>query len=451
MSLPDLMAATDRFALSSQQQLWCASEGSFGPRFIVTKALRITGRIDLPALQGALDDVVARHEILRTVVVRDVEPHYQQVYPAASVPLTVRDLPIEPGPDRDQLAEEQLAELELASMDVAQLPLLRAVLTRFDETDSVLGLLTHHSACDGWSLHVIVRDLAACYASRTGQRPLSLPDPLQYRDYVDWQRANTTGPAVEEHLAYWREQLADAGVFALPTDRPVRQLHTEPYLSHNSMVPAEVTEAIGQLARSLRCSGFMVTLAAFYVLAHRINGERQPAVNTIIHGRGQPRFNDTVGPFLNFMVMRTDLASCGTFRELIRATRNTCLQAYAHELPIALVEQELPTLSAPLAGSSHCDFIFGYFESPYAGSDQGQDLFRIAEHTRTVIRTERTSEQMPGGAAWSIGALPTGELRGGLQFSPEEFDESTVIDWVSDYDQILANGVADPDRDWTTL
>ena len=458
MNLPELMAPTvrsapDRFALSSQQELWCANEGSFGPRFIVTKALRITGRIDLPALQGALDDVVARHEMLRTVVVRDVEPRYQQVFAPSPVPLTVRDLPTAPGPGRDRLAEDQLAELELASMDVAQLPLLRAVLTRFDDTDSVLGLLTHHSACDGWSLHVIVRDLAACYAARTGQRPLSLPEPLQYRDYADWQRINTTGPAAVEHLAYWRGQLGDAGVFTLPTDRPVRQLHTEPYLSHNSTLPAQTTEAIGQLAKSLRCSGFMLTLAAFYVLAHRISGEHQPVVSTIIHGRGQPQFNDTVGPFLNFMAMRTDLTDCTSFRELIRATRNTCLQAYAHELPIAQVERELPTLAAPLAEPGNCDFIFGYFESPFAGAGAAKvrELFRIAEDTQTVVRSERTSEQMPGGAAWSMGALPTGELRGGLQFSPEEFDESTVIHWVSDYDRILANGVADPDRDWTTL
>lgn len=449
MSLPELMV--DRFALSSQQELWCAAEGSFGPRFIVTKALRITGRIDLPALQGALDEVVARHEILRTVVVRDVEPRYQQVYPPSPVPLTVRELPTAPGPERDRLAEDLLAELELASMDVAELPLLRAVLTRFDDRDSVLGLLTHHSACDGWSLHVIVRDLAACYAIRTGERQLSLAEPLQYRDYTDWQRANTIGPAADEHLAYWRSQLGGAGVFALPTDRPVRQQHTEPYQSYYTMVSADTTEAIGQLAKSLRCSGFMVALAAFSVLAHRISGERQPVVNAIIHGRGQPRFNDSVGPFLNFMLMRTDLAGCGTFRELIRATRNTCLQAYAHEVPVALVEQELPSLMAPLADPGRCDFVFGYFESPYAGSDRAQELFRIGEHTETVVRAERTSEQMPSGAAWSIGALPTGELRSGLQFSPEEFDESTAIDWVSDYDRILASGVADPDRAWTAL
>src|SRR6185437_403195 len=329
------------------------------------------------------------------------------VYPPAPVPLIVRDLPAPAGPGRDRLAEDQLAELELDSMDVAQLPLLRAVLTRFDDTDSVLGLLTHHSACDGWSLHLIVRDLAAFYAARTGERPLKLTEPLQYRDYVDWQQRNATGPAAEENRAYWREQLADAGVFTLPTDHPVRQLHTEPYSSVNEMLPVETAEAIGQLAKSLRCSGFMVTLAAVYVLAYRISGDSQPVVNTIIHGRGQPQFNDTIGPFLNFMAMRTELTGCTSFRELVRATRNTCLQAYAHELPITEVEQEVPTLFAPLADPGNCDFIIGYFESPFAGGGQDRmsELFRIAENTETVIRSERTSEQMPSGTAWSIGAL----------------------------------------------
>jgi hypothetical protein len=449
-------AASDRLPLSTQQQLWCAMEqsGAFGPRFIVTKALRITGLIDVSALQAALDDVVARHEMLRTVVVREAEPPFQQVQPPSPVPLEVRDLPPATDRTRDELAEDQLAEAELSSVYIDELPLLRAVLARFDDRDSVLSLVTHHTVCDGWSLHLIVRDLAAFYAARTGERPLTLPAPLQYRDYTQWQLNSLTGPEATENVAYWRKQLGDAEVFTLPTDRPAQAVHTTPYSSYNIVVPAEVTAAIGQLAKSVRCSGFMVVLAAFNVLAHRISGTLQPMVNTIVHGRGQPQFNDTVGPFLNFLLMRTDLASCTSFRDLIRSTRNTCLEAYAHELPIQHLEQEVPSAMAPLADPANCDLVFGYFESPFAGAADGErlrEVFRIAESSVTVIRTERVSEQLPGGAAWSMGALPTGEIRGGLQFNPEEFDESTAVDWVSDYDRILRAAVAEPDRDWTTL
>src|ERR1700712_363519 len=157
-----MTAIEARLPVSSQQRLWCSPEtaNAFSPRFIISWALRLAGYIDAAALQTALDDVVARHEALRTIVVRDAGPPYQQVHPPMSVPLTVRDLP--PHPSRQQVAEEQLAEAEAISLDVEQLPLLRATLARFDSHDSTLSLVSHHSACDGWSLNLVLRDLAAC-------------------------------------------------------------------------------------------------------------------------------------------------------------------------------------------------------------------------------------------------------------------------------------------------
>ncbi|HJQ02754.1 MAG TPA: condensation domain-containing protein [Jatrophihabitans sp.] len=456
MSLPEVVApaeqpdgAPDRFPLSNQQQLFCGDAGAFGPRFIVTKALRITGPLEVAALQAALDDVVVRHETLRTIVVRDSQPPYQRVYPPSRVPLEVRQLAAESGRSRDEQAEDILAEAELGSINVEELPMLRAVLARFDDRDSVLSLLTHHSACDGWSLHLVVRDLAACYAARTGERPLSLPPVTQYREYAEWQLRNAAGPEAERNLAFWREQLGDAGVFTLPTDRPVQPVHSQDYRSDNAMLSVEQAAAITQLAKSARCSGFMVMLAAFNVLAHRISGSTAPVINTIIHGRGQPQFKDTVGLFLNFMPLRTDLAGCTSFRDVLKSTRNTCLNAYAHELPIEHLDREIPTLMAPLADPANCDLIFGYFESPFA--DGLAEAFRISERTSTVIRKERISEQMPSGAAWSIGALASGEIRGGLQFNPEEFDDSTAHRWVSDYARIVTAALADPDGDWSAL
>jgi condensation enzyme len=460
VSLPEVVApaeqpdgAPDRFPLSNQQQLFCGDAGAFGPRFIVTKALRITGPLDVAALQAALDDVVIRHEMLRTIVVQDGQPPYQRVYPPSKVPLEVRQLAAEPGRSRDEQAEDLLAEAESGSINVEELPMLRAVLARFDDRDSVLSLLTHHSACDGWSLHLVVRDLAACYAARTGERPLSLPPVTQYREYAEWQLRNATGPEAERNLAFWREQLGDAGVFTLPTDRPVQPVHTQDYRYCGMLLSVEQAAAIAQLAKSARCSGFMVMLAAFNVLAHRISGSTDPVISTIIHGRGQPQFKDTVGLFLNFMPLRTDLAGCASFRDVLIRTRNTCLEGYAHERPIQQLDQEIPTLMAPLADPANCDLIFGYFESPFAslGLDGLTEVFRISEGTSTVIRKERISEQVPSGAAWSIGALVNGEIRGGLQYNPDEFDDSTAEGWVSDYLRIVTAALADPDGDWSAL
>lgn len=445
----------DRFPLSSQQELWCSNEqlGAFGPRFVVSKALRITGHMDAAALQGALDDVVERHEILRTRVVRDAQPPYQEVHPASPVTLEVRDLPPTTDRPRDLIAEEILTEAELSSVYVEQLPLLKAVLTRFDDRDSVLSLMTHHTVCDGWSLHLIERDLAAFYAARTGARPLNLPPALQYREYTEWQLATTVGPGAERNMAYWHKQLDDTRVFTLPTDRPVVSEHTVPYALHDFVIAADMVDEVGRLAKSARCSSLMVMLAAFNVLAHRIDGTLDPVINTMIHGRGQPQFNDTVGPFLNFLALRTDLSDCATFRDVIRRTRNTCLEGYEHEVPIQHVEQAIPSLMSPLAEPGNCDFIFGYFESPFRDSEglKSRVPFQLGEDTRSIIKRERQSEQMPGGAAWNMGVAFAGELLGGLQYSPEEFDESTAAGWVDDYCRLLTAAVADPDCEWKSL
>lgn len=438
--------------LSAQQTLWLGQPGAYGPRFVVTRALRLTGPVDEAALRGALDDVVARHEMLRTVVVRDTDPPVQQVRPAGPVRLEVRELPQIPGRTRDQVAEDQLAEAELASVPVEELPLLSAVLARFDERDSVLSLLTHHTACDGWSLHLIVRDLAAYYAARTGERPLTLPEPLQYSDYTAWQRANTTGEAAAENMEYWREQLKGAEVFTLPTDHPVPPVHTAPYQSCNFVLDAGTMAAAARLAKAARCSTFMVMLATFAVMAHRIRGTLEPVVNTMIHGRGQPQFHDTVGPFLNFLPLRTDLAGCESFRDVVTRTRNACLGAYAHEVPVHELEQDQPPFWAPIRDPSCCDFIFGYFEPPFpAAEDAARDPFRISERTAIIRRRERESEQMPGGAAWSLGLNPEGAADGYLQFSPEDFDPATAARWVAEYAGLVAAAVAEPERDWQTL
>ncbi|HEX8768741.1 MAG TPA: condensation domain-containing protein, partial [Jatrophihabitans sp.] len=268
---------------------------------MICRALRIIGSIDATALQAALDDVVRRHEALRTIVVRGAEPPYQRVYPPMPVPLTIRDLPSHPS--RQQVAEDQLVEAEASSLPVEDLPLLRATLARFDGEDSVLSLVSHHLACDGWSMNLVVRDLIACYAARTGERPLDLPDALQYQDYTRWQLDSISQPAAMANMAYWQEQLDGARMFTLPTDRPIPAAYTAPYLRHSFVIDSDVTATISRFVKAERFSGLMVMLAAFNVLAHRISGTLDPAVSTMFHGRGEPQFKDTVGVLLNFLLM----------------------------------------------------------------------------------------------------------------------------------------------------
>jgi hypothetical protein len=441
--------------LSSQQQHLCEPEqaGAFSPRFILCKALRITGHVDTAALQDALDDVVARHEMLRSVIVRDACPPYQQVHPPSPAPLTVRDLPPTPGHLRQQVAEDELARAEASSMDLEQLPLLRAELARFDSQDSVLSLVSHHCACDGWSMNLVERDLAACYAARTGEHPLDLPKAPQYQDYTRWQRDQLGQPAALAKLAYWREQLDGARMFTLPTDRPVPASYTEPYLRYSFGIGAEEMATVSRFVKAERFSGFMVMLAVFNVLAHRIGGTLDPAVSTMFHGRSEPQFRDTVGFFLDFLTMRTDLSGCRSFRDVLISTRATCLQAYEHEAPHRQVLQAIPSLGEPMANPDNSYVVFGFWDSALTSTTTGP--YRIGDGFSVIRKPERSrvrrNEQLPGGVTFNTGTVPSGELVGSLQFNPETFDETTVAGWVCDYCRILTTAMADPDREWELL
>jgi hypothetical protein len=338
-------------------------------------------------------------------------------------------------------------------MDLERLPLFRAELARFDSHDSVLSLVSHHSACDGWSMNLVERDLAACYVARTGQHPLKLPNVPQYQDYTRWQRDQLAQPAGMAKLAYWREQLDGARMFTLPTDRPVPARYTAPYLRYSFTIDADEMAAVSRFVKAEHFSGFMVMLAVFNVLAHRISGTLDPAISTMFHGRGEPQFRDTVGVFLDFLTMRTDLSGCRSFRDVLISTRATCLQAYEHEAPHRPVLQASPSLGEPMADPRNSYLVFGFWDSSLTSTTQGP--FQIGEESSVIRMPERArvrvNEQLPGGVTFNTGTVPSGELVGSLQFSPETFDECTVAGWVSDYCRILTSAMADPDREWESL
>lgn len=443
----------DRFPLSFTQEYFCSMDkgergGAFGHRFLLGTGIRIAGRVDVTALQGALDDVVARHEILRSVVVRGSEPPYQQVCPPCPVPLRIQDLASVPDGSRDLRAEELIFEEAQAPMNTGEPPLLRAVLSRFDDCDSVLVMMTHHSACDGWSMQLIMRDLAAFYAARTSGRPLDLPKVRQYREYAAWQRAGLADPASDEHAAYWRQKLAGARVFALPNDHAKPPLYTRSFSMHNYSKD-DVVPAVSTLAAQTRSSLFMVLLAAFNVLAYQITGTTDPVLRAFTTGRDEPEFHNTVGPFLNVVPFRTSISKCATFREIVTHTRDTCVEAYTHEIPITQIERALPDFNKPHQNPRMSQIVLEMFQA------QVEDTaLQIADGSYEVVDRQMPEPEhpdIPDGLVWDIAPLPSGELTGGVLFNLDEFDERTVVNWVSEYQRIVTMAVNNPDQDWKTL
>jgi condensation enzyme len=444
----------ERYPLSFAQEWFITLDqgddgGAFGSRFIMVNPLRVTGRVDLAVLQGALDDVIARHELLRTLVIRDADPPYQLVYPPCPVPLQVRDLPPVTGKSRDMVVQELLVEAEAGSVSTREVPMVRALLGRFDDRDSVLFLTVHHSVADGWSMNVIMRDLGAFYAARSAGVPADLPAVGQYREYSQWQRAMAASPAEDGAPRYWQDKLRGAHEFTIPNDHGHPESYSRPFSLYIFAIDADVMARAAAMATATRGTMFTVLLAAWYVLAHQITGATDLTIRAFTAGRNEPEFLETMGLFINVVPLRISLDGCTSFRDILSRARETFIDSIAHELPVAVIEQSFPDFISSRQDTRTSQFILQSIQSQFDDT-----VFPIAEGaTEVTERPGETSEpgDIPSGMVWNLSMKPTGELSGGVIFNPGEFDESTVTRWAADFRRILAGAVTDPGRDWKTL
>jgi hypothetical protein len=446
-----------RYPLSFTQEWFLTMDkgddsGPFGSRYLIGFALRITGPVDLTVLQGALDDVVARHELLRTLVIRDADPPYQMVLPPCQVPLEVRNLPPVTGTARNKVIQELLVEAEGGTISAREVPLLRALLCRFDDRDSALFLTVHHSVSDGWSIQVILRDLGAFYEARVSGAAPKLADMRQYREYVEWQRASAASTADDGALKYWAVKLDGAREFVMPTDHGHPERYSRPYSMHVFSIDADTMAAAAALANATRGTLFVVMLSAIYILANRITGATDLTVDAVTAGRNELAFHNTMGLFLNVLPFRTEIADCTSFRDVVLKTRDTFIDAMAHELPAGLLEQTFPDYIRSREDRRMAQFLIsdtspqdGAMTLPIAEGAKGLDE-RLPQDAET-----ETHDLPGGGTVWYLSMEPDGALHGLVQFNLDEFEASTAQGWTAGLKQILASAVRDPDLDWRQL
>jgi condensation enzyme len=442
-----------RYPLSFTQEWFLTMDqgddgGPFGGRFVIVSALRITGAVDPAVLQGALDDVVARHELLRTLVIRDADPPYQMVCPPCQVPLEVRGLPPVPGKSRDMIIQELIFEVQAGTISAREVPLLRALLCRFDDRDSALLLTVHHSVSDGWSVQVILHDLGAFYAARVSGTPPKLPQMRQYREYAEWQRANAS-TADDGALKYWAGQLDGAREFVMPNDHGHPERYSRPYSLHVFTIDADTMGAAAVLANATRGTRFMVLLSAIYVLAHQITGATDLTVKAVTAGRTELEFHNTMGLFLNVVPFRTEIADCTSFRDIVLKTRETFIDAMANELPASTLEQAFPDYIRSREDTRMSQVLILQTPSQY-----GEMVLPIAEGAKEVdevLLEEAESSDILTGTEWHLSPQPDGAVSGSLHFNLDEFEESTPEVWTAALKRILASAVRDPGQDWRQL
>ena len=431
-------------ALSLQQQFLCLFDqgdeaGPFGPHYVIADGWRLRGHVDLTALRRALADVVARHEALRTEVHRANGTGTQSVLDPGQPGLEVTGLDEAPGADRDRRAEQLINEIEARPFPVHSRTLLRAVLGRFDDQDSVLVLATHHSASDAWSIQVVMRDLAECYAARARGREPQLGEVAQYRDYVAAQQQEAGAASVAAARAYWRETLRGARILVTPARRDDDVTPATTW--HRFLTEPGLRAGVSRLATATRSTPFMVLLAAFAVHVHRRTGATDIVVPTFAPGRRHQRFQSTVGSFFNFVPLRIDLSDCPDFAAVAARTRAACLGAFAHELPLLHVLAEAPELMSS-AGADAAPCLFQVIQPPYVMEGEQIGPLQYTAIWRRVI-SQPAGSDIPDGMLWSM-HLGADEVVGALGFSRHLFRAAAVDREVADYLDVLAEVLGDP-------
>ncbi|MEU4403168.1 amino acid adenylation domain-containing protein [Streptosporangium sp. NPDC023963] len=304
---------------------------------------RLRGHVSIGALRYALGRLVERHETLRARFTSHEGSPVQEIGPPLPVEPDLIDLTRLPATEREARATELVADLTNRPFDLAAGPLLRVHLITMSETDHVLCVVLHHIVADGWSLKILLGELAACYGAHLEGREADLPAPvLEYADYAAWQRGLLDEERVRRQLDYWSGQLAGVPALDVPADRP-----RPPVKSSNGDYAArrigrELTARLDRLARDERCTQFMVLLAAFQTLLGAHSGQDDVCVGSVIAGRERPELEQIVGFFPNTLALRGDLSGDPGFRELLGRVRATVLDAFAHQdIPFERLLNEL--------------------------------------------------------------------------------------------------------------
>lgn len=420
---------------SGQERLWFLDRLDPGSaEYLVPRAIRLHGALDVAALEGALAEVVARHEILRTRYVMRADGPVQLVDAGAGCAVVHRDLSETAAPGAGDRLAQLLAEESARGMDLERGPVLRAVLARLSASERVLVLTVHHIACDGWSAAVLAEELGLCYGARTGGGPGRLPPlPVQYRDFAVWQREWLKGPVRERELGYWRQKLANLSPVELPADRPRPAVRDPRGAVLGFSMPAGVAEPVLALGPEHGATPFMVLLAAFTVLLSRWAGTSDVVVGTPISGRQRPEIERSIGFFVNTLVLRTDLSGDPCFGEVLARTTVTALEAYAHQdLPFeALVDELKPERDLSRNPLFQIMFEFGQeaaFELPGISTEE----IAVGGQVSKVDLTLAVSPQADG------------SITGELEYAADLFDEATVRRLAGHYVRLLESIAARP-------
>jgi amino acid adenylation domain-containing protein len=317
-----------------QQRLWFIEQLTPGtPAFNIPLAVRLRGILNIELLHKALHEIIQRHETLRTGFASPQGTPSQLILPSADLQIPVVDLRAKPPDCKLQEVQKLVTEDCQRSFDLTQAPLLRLTLVLLDNDDQVLIVVLNHLIGDFWSIRLLIKELAHLYQAFSAGQPPSLPElPVQYADYAIWQREWLDGPSYQAELAYWKNQLAGMPEdLDLPFDRSRPAIQSIWGAKHTLRIPKAVDQRLRALGQRQGASLFMTFLASWKALLHRYTGQEDIVVGAPVANRNRSEYENMIGPFVNSVLLRTDLSGNPSFLELLARVRGMVFDAFSHQ------------------------------------------------------------------------------------------------------------------------
>lgn len=420
----------------AQERLWIIDQWESNAAYNIFDEILIEGRINPAALEQSLNEIIRRHETLRTTfVICDRRP-VQRIAPTRNFSIRLINLDGLSGPDRDsELSHLVLAEIA-RPFNLAQGPLLRVWLFRLEAERHVLLFNLHHIISDGWSTGVLIKELAAFYKAFTSGHSSPLPElSVQYADYAQWQREWMNGDRLENHLRFWKERLEGAPAsLDLPSDRRRPPVRTSRGAAHQFTLPADLSAEVRRLSQQERVTPFMVLLAAWKTLLWRYAGQDDIVVGSPHANRNRTEIEDLIGFFVNTLVLRTNLSGHLSFQELLARVRETTISAQAHQdLPFEKLVEEIQPDRDP-SRTPLFQVVFVFQNAPMREMEAPGLILK-----RLDLPTETSKFDLSLTITDAEPSLPAV-----IEYSTDLFEGATIRRMLTHFQNLLKGAVADP-------
>ncbi|MCP5102652.1 MAG: amino acid adenylation domain-containing protein, partial [bacterium] len=438
----------------SQQRLWILDQLVPGNAFYnLPTAIQLQGEIDIPVFERSLNEMVRRHESMRTVFATDGETGepVQIILPELELKVDVIDFRGLPESEQRERTGGLMAREASKPFNLQGGPLVRVTVVELDNNIHCLLHTMHHISSDTWSMEIFNKEIITIYSAFSRGKPSPLPDPvLQYADFAVWQRGWLQGEVLEKQLSYWRELLSgELPILELPADRQRPAVSTYRGNIQFMRITESLTAELAELSRRERCSLFMSLLAIFNLLLYRYSGQDEIMVGSPIANRNRAEVEDMIGFFANTLVFRTDLSGKPSFRELLARVRKVTSGAYDNQdLPFEKLVEEFQ----PDRYMSHTPFFQVMFVL--------QNIPKQESGPETADAGEKAGDNA-GGKSVSMGELPIhtgaskfdmwlslGENRDGvdgvIEYSTDIFEAGTIKRFVTHFLNLIAGVVNNP-------